>query len=111
MELLELLTTGCPCASQKLPLETWRAELGTGTTAVHKKLSPVIKICQKKLSFFQGTAFNQLNQHNVIMCHFIYFKPKLTSVTEPQLSFCKLTMRYDFTAEVTLKSAKKKKKL
>lgn len=98
-----------------LPLETWRAELGTGTTPVHKMLSSVIKICQKKLGFFQGTAFNQLNQHNVIMCHFIYFKPKLTSVTETQLSFCKLTMRYDFTAEVTLRSTyvqkKKKKKL
>lgn len=96
-----------------LPLETWRAELGTGTTPVHKMLSSVIKICQKKLGFFQGTAFNQLNQHNVIMCHFIYFKPKLTSVTETQLSFCKLTMRYDFIAEVTLKSTyvqKKKKK-
>lgn len=87
-----------------LPLETWRAEPGTDAIPVHKKLSPVIRIYQKKLGFFQGTAFNQLNQHNVIMCHFIYFKPKLTSVTEPQLSFCKLTMRYDFTAEVTLKS-------
>lgn len=30
------------------------------------------------------------------MWHFIYFKPKLTSVTEPLLSFSKLTMGYDF---------------
>lgn len=68
-------------------------------------LSLVIKKkCQKKLGFIPDTAFNQLNWWYVIMWHFIYFKPKLTSVTEPLLSFSKLTMAYDFfAAEVALK--------
>lgn len=70
-------------------------DLKTGIIPVQKRLSPVRKKSQKKLGFVQ-TAFNQLNQWYVIMWHFIYFKPKLTSVTEPLLSFSKLTMGYDF---------------
>lgn len=54
------------------------------------------KFVRKKLGFLPGTAFSQLNQQYVILWHFICFKPKLTSVIEPLLSFCKLTTEYDF---------------